>query len=74
MIKPASDKYNLTIPPGVYHIHGFGEVDLRSLTLERAEQLVLKGFPYLVIKPKSKTPAPAPEIKKIKRNKNHDRN
>lgn len=68
MIKPASEKYNLTIAPGVYHVMGFGEVDLRSLTLEKAEYLVKKGFPYLVPKPKSASKKKAPEVKEIKKN------
>ena len=70
MKQPASDKFDLTISPGVYHVHGFGEVDLRSLTLDRAEQLVKKGFPYLVEKPKVEKPAKAPKVKPINKKKN----
>ncbi len=66
-MKPASDKYNLTIPPGRYHVHGFGEVDLRSLTMQQADHLVSKGFPYLVAKPKGETVKTSPKVKKIKK-------
>ncbi len=66
MKKPASDKYNITIEPGVYQVHGFGEIDLRSLTLERAEQLFKKGFPYLELKPTSQESVKAPKTKKLK--------
>ncbi len=65
MKKPASYKYNLTISPGVYHVHGFGEVDLRSLTMEKADYLFSKNFPYLVLLPKATKAAKAPSTKKI---------
>lgn len=64
MKKPASDKYNLTIEPGLYNVHGFGEVDLRNLTMEQADRLFKMKFPYLELKPKA-APAKAPEVKKI---------
>ena len=66
MKRPASDKYNLTIAPGVYHVHGFGEVNLSNLTFEQADALFKKGFPYLVLKPKAEMPI-APKVKKITR-------
>ena len=65
MKKPASLKYELTIPPGLYHVKGFGEVDLRNLTLEKAEYLVKKGFPHLKEKPKSYKAPDSPRVKKI---------
>lgn len=68
MKRPASDKYSLTISPGVYDVQGFGEVDLRSLTLEKAEMLYKKGFPYLELKPKA-SKKKGPEVKKIEKNK-----
>jgi len=69
MNRPATDKYKLTIQPGVYHVFGFGEVDLRDLTMARADQLYKKGFPYLKEKPVKKEPPKAPEVKKIPKKK-----
>ena len=70
MVKPASDKYNLTISPGLYHVHGFGEIDLAHLTLNEADRLYKKGFPYLALRPKSDKPAPAPKTKPVRKKKN----
>jgi len=38
-------KYNLKIiRPGKYNFHGFGEIDLRKVTLKEVEALKKKGF------------------------------
>ncbi len=67
MKRPATDKYQLTISPGLYEIMGFGEVDLRNLSLDRANQLFKAGFPYLFEKPANpvKIQSIAPEVKKV---------
>jgi hypothetical protein len=50
-------KYDLlNIAPGAYAIPGFGIVDLTAISLDKADKLVARGFPYLVLK----TPAKAP--------------
>lgn len=59
----AADKFSLvkTIKPGRYRFPGFGEVDLTTMSLEKAENLVKNGFPYLILKnkknPDQDTPA-----------------
>ena len=56
-----ADKYNLKeITPGLYCFPGFGEIDLTTITLEKADSLIEQGFPYLVAK-KKKSPASDPE-------------
>jgi len=40
-------KYNLKIiRPGKYNFHGFGEIDLRKVTLKEVETLIKKGFQF----------------------------
>jgi hypothetical protein len=52
--KEAAQTYNLKgIQAGNYHFPGFGEIDLTSVTLEKANILFAAGFPFL-IKKKSK--------------------
>jgi|ETNmetMinimDraft_11_1059920.scaffolds.fasta_scaffold219222_1 hypothetical protein len=63
-VKPASDKYVLTIEPGLYNIKGFGDIDLRSLTLDHANALYKQNFPYLEFKPKASN-ADGPDTKPI---------
>jgi hypothetical protein len=60
-----SEKYRLTIEPGLYHVKGFGEVDLRTLTLEKANYLFQSNFPYLVLKPPTKVVSKPPKVKKL---------
>ena len=64
---PASTKYKLSIAPGLYNVMGFGEVDLRSLTLAQADALFKRGFPYLTEIPVKVSKAPV--IKEIPTNK-----
>lgn len=48
-----AEKYNLKgIKPGRYHFPKFGEVDLTSMTLAKADNLVKRGFTYLQAKNK----------------------
>ena len=39
-----------TILPGKYKFKGFGEIDLRMISLEQANDLYNHGFPYLKLK------------------------
>lgn len=50
--------YVKTIKPGKYNFKGFGEIDLRTITLQKADRLVEHGFQFLVLKPGYKTPNP----------------
>jgi hypothetical protein len=52
-MNPVIEKYKLTAKPGLYHFQGFGEIDLRTLTLDQADNLVKRGFPYLILKKQS---------------------
>ncbi len=55
--KEVAEKYRLkTIRPGKYNFQGFGEIDLRTLSLAAADELVKKKFPFLVLKKKAETP------------------
>lgn len=48
-----AEKYRLVIiRPGKYNFHKFGEIDLRTLKLSKADTLVKDGFPFLVEKKK----------------------
>lgn len=48
-----AEKYRLKgINPGRYYFPGHGEIDLTSVTLAKADHLVKRGFPYLVLKNK----------------------
>ena len=64
--KSYTEKYKLTIEPGLYLVKGFGEVNLASLTLDKANTLYKAGFPHLVPKPVSKTVTKTPNTKKLK--------
>jgi len=64
-MKSYAEKYRLTIKPGLYHVKGFGEIDLRSLTLDRANSLFRAKFPYLMLKPQEKVASTQPKIKKL---------
>nr|WP_199079083.1 hypothetical protein [Pedobacter sp. ASV19] len=56
-----SEKYNLKdIVAGLYDFPGFGQIDLQTISLEKADALVSSGFPYLVAK-KKKVQAADPE-------------
>ena len=58
-----SEFYNLiTIRPGSYSFPGFGQIDLTTLTLTEAHELVSKGFQFLVSKKKIEFPDKNPEI------------
>jgi len=51
--KEVSDKYQLNdIVVGNYDFPGYGEIDLQTLTLDSADKLVSRGFPYLVLRKK----------------------
>ncbi len=51
--KEVAEKYSLkSIRPGKYAFAKFGEIDLRTITLKQADELVKKGFPFLVLKKK----------------------
>ncbi len=51
--KEVAEKYNLkSIRAGKYVFPKFGEIDLRTITLKQADELVKKGFPFLVLKKK----------------------
>ena len=39
-----------TLPPGMYHVPGFGTVDLCSISVKEARRLFDYGFPYLTEK------------------------
>lgn len=52
-MNPVREKYKLTVSPGLYHFQGFGEIDLQTLTLDQADDLVKRGFPYLILKKQS---------------------
>lgn len=53
------------VVPGLIYSKKFGEVDLRDLSLERAEQLVKEGFRYLKkVEPSPKATMPSTEEKK----------
>lgn len=50
-----TEKYTLkTIRAGKYNFQGFGEIDLRKLTLKKADELVAEKFPFLILKKKYK--------------------
>jgi hypothetical protein len=42
--------YCKTITPGVFTFAGFGEIDLRKITLAEADRLVQRGFKFLIPK------------------------
>ena len=65
MKKPATLKYELTIPKGLYDIAGFGEVDLRALSLDKADELFAKDFPHLKVKTNPSAPVSVPEVVQI---------
>lgn len=47
----AAEKYNLkNVAPGLYDFPGFGEINLETITLEQADALAERKFPYLVAK------------------------
>ena len=47
--KEVAEKYRMkTIRPGKYNFPKFGTIDLREITLRQADELVAKGFPFLV--------------------------
>jgi hypothetical protein len=49
--KEVADKYSLkSIRPGKYSFAKYGEIDLRIISLEKADKLVKDGFPHLVAK------------------------
>ncbi len=51
LLKEVSEKYQLkTIRPGKYHFPDFGLIDLSKITIHEADELVDKGFPFLVKK------------------------
>ncbi len=54
-----AEKYTLkTIRPGKYNFHKFGTIDLRTINLKKADELVENGFRFLVAKPLKKTDKP----------------
>ena len=54
-----AEKYNLKIiRPGKYNFDKFGTIDLRTISLEKADALVEKGFTFLVAKAKNKENVP----------------
>jgi len=61
-------KYKLvTIRPGKYNFQKFGEVDLRTISLEKADAIVARGFQYLQLSDEGKKAmAKAKEDKKVK--------
>lgn len=67
-MNPVTEKYKLTAKPGLYHFQGFGEIDLRTLTLDQADNLVKRGFPYLILKKQSFKKIKDTADKKNKRN------
>ncbi len=66
--KEVAAKYRMqTIRPGKYNFPKFGTIDLREITLRQADELVAKGFPFLVkrekpLEIKKETPAPLKTI------------
>ncbi len=51
LLPEVSEKYTLkTIRPGKYNFDKYGTLDLRTLSLEKADKLVENGFPFLVLK------------------------
>ncbi len=47
----AAEKYNLkNVAPGLYDFPGFGEINLETITLEQADDLAARKFPYLAAK------------------------
>lgn len=51
--KEVAEKFSLkNIEAGNYHFPGFGEINLTSITLEKANSLFAAGFPFLVEKKK----------------------
>ena len=51
--KEVAAKYQMkTIRPGKYNFPEFGTIDLREINLQRADDLVAKGFPFLVLREK----------------------
>ena len=69
MVRLASEKYTFTVSPALYHFKDFGEIDLRTLTLARADKLFNDGFPYLKLKPPLPKYKDEPKVKKIKTKK-----
>lgn len=52
-------KYALVgIRPGKYNFKGFGEIDLCTLTIQKADSLVARGFPHLKIRTGGGSPQP----------------
>ena len=57
--KDVAEKYTMKmIRPGKYNFHGYGTIDLRTISLKKADEIVGKGFPFLVAK-KKKEDSPA---------------
>ena len=57
LLPEVAEKYILkTIRPGKYNFAGFGTIDLRTLKLDKADELVENGFSFLVPKKKKEEP------------------
>jgi len=63
MLKEVLQKYDLLCEPGIYNFFGFGEVNLRKLTLKQADQLYKRGFPELKLKEEPIKKVQADEVK-----------
>lgn len=58
--KDVADKYNLKdITAGNFYFPGFGEIDLTSISVDRADQLHDRKFPHLTLKKKRQADPPA---------------
>jgi len=61
-------KYNCkVIRPGKFDFKGFGEIDLRTISVPQADKLVEKGFPYLELKEDAKADQEAKEAEKLQK-------
>ncbi len=51
-----AEKYKVvTIRPARYNFNGFGEIDLRTISLNKADELFEKEFPFLKLIKKAET-------------------
>ncbi len=61
--KDVAEKYKVvTIRAGKYNFYGFGEIDLRTISLKKADELFEKEFPYLELMEQPEQEEPNNEI------------
>lgn len=55
------------IRPGKFNFKNFGEIDLRTISVEKADKLVENGFPYLEFSEEAKADQEAKEAEKAQK-------